>query len=353
MRKRYWLSIVLIAVCLWFIDLGYGVSTDAQSLTYTVKKGDTLWDICEEYYGDPDLWPKLWEMNPFITNPHLLEPGDVITLLEDVPVKKPPPVKKETTRPIQTIEESVKEKTGVDVSGLTDVNSIGFLATGKVEAWGYLFSDETERIMLSEGDTVYVTIERDHQVKPGDLFTIYHNSPLLEHPKSGTEVGHIVSFLGRLVIRELVKKNLYKAEIVETYRAVSVGDPILSYEPISPCVQPVPSDSGLVTNIVAVKDLQVIIGQFSVVYLAYGYDDGIRKGNLFEVLEDREDDSPEKAALPDIVLGHVLVLETRPDTATCVVVAARKAFSNGARLKGLDWMKTQRLLSALPECAAE
>jgi hypothetical protein len=319
-----------------------------------VKEGDTLWDICEEYYGDADLWPKLWEMNPFITNPHLLEPGDVITLLEDVPLKKPSPVKKEVTPAIQVVEESVQEKTGVDVTGLTDLNSIGFLATEKVEAWGYLFSDETERIILSEGDTVYVTIERDHQVKPGDLFTIYHNSRLLEHPRTRTEVGHTVSFAGRLILRELVKKSLYKAEIVETYRAVSVGDPILSYEPIPPCVQPVPSDRELATNIVAVKDLQVIIGQFSVVYLAHGYNHGIRKGNLLEVVKDREDGSPEKAALPDIILGHVLVLETRPDTATCVVVAAKQEFSNGARLKGLDWMKAQRLLfSALPECAAE
>ena len=60
----------------------------AQTRTHVVVKGDTLWDICEKYYGDPELWPKLWEMNPFVTNPHLLKPGDVITLLEGVPFKK-------------------------------------------------------------------------------------------------------------------------------------------------------------------------------------------------------------------------------------------------------------------------
>ena len=54
----------------------------AQQLTHTVEKGDTLWSICEKYYGDPDLWPKLWQMNPFVTNPHFLKPGDVIVLLE-------------------------------------------------------------------------------------------------------------------------------------------------------------------------------------------------------------------------------------------------------------------------------
>ena len=59
----------------------------AREYTHTVKKGDTLWDICEEYYGDATLWPKLWEMNPFVTNPHLLKPGDLIMLFEQEPEK--------------------------------------------------------------------------------------------------------------------------------------------------------------------------------------------------------------------------------------------------------------------------
>jgi len=60
------------------------VSTDlrAQPVTHKVQRGDTLWSICEKYYGDATLWPKLWEMNPFVTNPHLLKPGDLITLIE-------------------------------------------------------------------------------------------------------------------------------------------------------------------------------------------------------------------------------------------------------------------------------
>ena len=60
----------------------------AQKQTHIVQKGDTLWDICEKYYGDSELWPKLWEMNPFVTNPHLLEPGDVIALLDGVPTRE-------------------------------------------------------------------------------------------------------------------------------------------------------------------------------------------------------------------------------------------------------------------------
>lgn len=50
---------------------------------YAVEKGDTLWDISAIYLDQPWLWPELWRLNPQIDNPHLIYPGDKLSLVYD------------------------------------------------------------------------------------------------------------------------------------------------------------------------------------------------------------------------------------------------------------------------------
>lgn len=55
------------------------VATQASVSSYTVVKDDWLFKISKRLFGSGFYYPKIWALNQFITNPHLIEPGMVLS----------------------------------------------------------------------------------------------------------------------------------------------------------------------------------------------------------------------------------------------------------------------------------
>lgn len=55
------------------------VATAAKVSSYTVVRNDWLFKISKRLFGSGFFYPKIWSLNSFITNPHYIEPGMVLS----------------------------------------------------------------------------------------------------------------------------------------------------------------------------------------------------------------------------------------------------------------------------------
>lgn len=55
------------------------LATQAKVSSYTVVKDDWLFKISKRLFGSGFYYPKIWALNAFITNPHLIEPGMILS----------------------------------------------------------------------------------------------------------------------------------------------------------------------------------------------------------------------------------------------------------------------------------
>ncbi|HJT16919.1 MAG TPA: LysM peptidoglycan-binding domain-containing protein, partial [Thermoanaerobaculia bacterium] len=89
----------------------------ANSKTYTIKAGDTLWALGKQFYGNSYLWPQLWEANTWITDAHWIYPGDVLLIEGEI-------------AGTQTAATTTTTGTGAAVSGGTTAEAQQQTATG-------------------------------------------------------------------------------------------------------------------------------------------------------------------------------------------------------------------------------
>jgi hypothetical protein len=341
----------------------------AQKWTHRVVQGDTLWDICEAYYGDSELWPKLWQMNSFITNPHLLEPGDVIFLyerevLEQAPVRRL--VEKKDTPPPK-----VEKREGIDLALLTDPSKLGFLSSTPIESQGKIFATKNHQIILDKGDTGYL-IQKNAEINKGDIFLVGKTAGPLKDPISKEKMWYLFTVHGRVMIEDRVglefgqgndlinKDDTYQIKVIHSFKPINVGDVIIPTEPIFDCVRPASFREPVLANIVETKERRQLIGKHDIVYINRGRNQFIERGHLFEIVKTnyhknpsprfRKFSKPNTMILPDISIGYCLVIDTRPDTSTAVVLTIKEAFVRGTYVKSRSWDDYGYLLSQIQTC---
>lgn len=126
---------------------------------YVVVKGDTLWDISGKFLEKPWQWPSIWQANPQIANPHLIYPGDRLSLVyidgqprlvvngDDRTVKLSPGARRTATTAIQPVEwDAIK----------SFVTNARVFKPEDLQDLPYVVANEDSRMLAGETDLTYV-----------------------------------------------------------------------------------------------------------------------------------------------------------------------------------------------------
>lgn len=328
------------------------VQAPEKVIRYTVKEGDTLWDISQAILRNPFLWPKVWRNNPYIQNPDLIYPGNVITFAPEAPpVKEPQPVEV-----IQPITPPVEVPPAPEIAMVPKVEappppvkpqpdlsllaSLGFILTGQKPS-GTIVGSRDDRELLGEGEIAYILPESKETLNIGDRLTLYRNVRKVHHPKTRKYLGDLIKILGVAEITES-EERVKTAKILDSYDYINKGDLVLPFES-SELTAPMTIEAegaragSLSGYIVEVKDDRVSNAQFDIVYLDRGLKNGLKRGDRFVVVREGEK-TPRFSAgkgerLPRQIIGHLEILMAQDATATARVVQSTDVIYKGDRFE--------------------
>ena len=203
--------------------------------SYTVKRGDTLWDISTLFLKRPWSWPELWGMNKEqIKNPHLIYPGQVLLLVKsegratlrmaqqvagassDV-VKLSPRIRAEDVRakaiasiPAGAIEPFLSRPLIVEQQGLDSAPRIVATQEG--------------RVFTGANDIIYVrglNANDTHQ-----LFDVFRPGRPLKDPDTQAVVGYEAVYLG--AVQKTRPGDPATFRIVNSKEEIGVGDRLVA-----------------------------------------------------------------------------------------------------------------------------
>jgi len=290
--------------------------------TYVVKKGDTLWDISNMFLDDPWLWPEIWYVNPQIENPHLIYPGDIIKLIwvngrAHLQIERNGQVVEATVPNVVSLSPEVHTQPlaeaipTISLSALSPfIREARVVSEDELDNAPYVLRTVDGRLMAGEGTELYV---RGDEFQPGQGFDVVRKQDPYIDPETGDVLGYAALRIGSGSITRAGDPATFMLR--KSNREVLREDRLLPpLESLKRNFQPHAPDHDLKGQIIDVVDGVSQIGQFQVVVLNRGAEDGLDTGAVLKVMrrggEYEDTVSGDDVALPDERVGLLMVFRS-------------------------------------------
>ncbi|WP_083838731.1 LysM peptidoglycan-binding domain-containing protein [Ectothiorhodospira sp. PHS-1] len=311
---------------------------------YVVQRGDTLWDISSRFLRDPWFWPEIWVSNPQIANPHLIYPGDIITLyyVDGRPyltVDGGPRVRPTLRLSPQVRAEPLPPSMDVPIQALQQFLIRPRVVTKEqLEDSAYLMAARDERLVFGAHDRLYA---RRLEGEPlGQRFDVFRPGGELRDPKTRELLGYEAIPVGEA---ELVREgDPATILLVRSDREALIGDRLLHQEAeeqnflFMPAAPPREAEGQIISLFDAISQ----IARFQVAVINLGEREGIERGHVFatyqsgRVVRDRMAGRlGEQVTLPDERVGLVMVFRTFEKVSYALVMESTHPIERGFTVK--------------------
>ena len=297
---------------------------------YVVKRGDTLWDISAMFLRDPWYWPEIWYVNPQVENPHLIYPGDILTL---VYIDGRPQIRLERGAGTQRLSPQIRTESLEQAVPTIPFETISaFLSKGAVlerdEIAGlpHVVAIRDGHLAGSAGNDLYV---RGNVGEVNSGYSVIHIGAALVDPDDGHVLGYEGIFVGEGTIRR--GGDPATLFVNRSRREAVAGDRLLVQDFQVPLqFYPRPPDDQVDGSIIHVVDGVSQIGQYQVVVLNRGAGHGLAEGHVLtiwqrgRVVRDRFSGGfrNEKVTLPEERAGTLMVFKTYDRLSYALVMEA-------------------------------
>src|SRR5450432_3959940 len=254
---------------------------------HLVRRGDTLWDLCNHYYQNPWAWPKVWSYNPQIANPHWIYPGDQVRITN--PNGSDQQALALSRRPGSTTiggAGSLINRRPLVPKDTVFLRDQGFLGDPKRDVWGELVGSDEEQMMLAEGNHVVLIFRPGVTVSKGQELTVFNSIRQPQDvPGARKPPGEIVAVRGTVKVLDFnPETRMAKGLLTESVDVIERGAKIGPIGRRFDIVPPRKTAARVATRVLTSIYPNVYIAQDEIAFLDKGSEDGLQPGSRLFVV---------------------------------------------------------------------
>jgi len=293
---------------------------------YTIKKGDTLWDISGKFYEDNFKWPIIWKYNKYITNPDLIYPKE--NLMIPIIIKDGDTIKLGSEN-IFKLSNATGEVERAAYDAAYDAEK-SFRDFKKIKLNDYeIVLDELleDKVIATQEGRAFVTTGNILRVSNnGDKFQLGERVVFLEKIKK-LKNGYLLKINGYGVVEKLDKGNAI-VRIEKAFDSIGTGLYVMKKDYEDELA--LPANFKEITTkrsgkIVYLSNNAVTSGNGYRAVIDLGIEDGIKVGDIVEIVRT----TTEQGIKRDVRLGEAQVIYVSKNYATVKILSSILEIENG------------------------